>query len=86
MDIADLLRHALIVVVTLSAPPLMVAVLLGVGISLVQSLFQVQDQTLAFAMKLMAVSAMLYLLGGWMESEILLLGNHMFYLMGMTGR
>lgn len=86
MDVADLLRHALIVVVILSAPPLVVAVALGIGVSLVQSLFQVQDQTLAFACKLIAVSAMLYMLGSWMHSELLQLGHHMFHLLGMVGK
>jgi type III secretion protein S len=82
MDISDIIRHALIVVVTLSAPPLIAATILGVGVSLVQSLFQVQDQTLSFMLKLIAVCIILYATGGWMESEITLLSTHMFDLMG----
>lgn len=85
MDTTEIIRHALIIIVMLSAPALIIATLLGIGVSLVQSLFQVQDQTLAFALKLVAVAVILYVTGGWIESEILLLGNRMFHLMGLVG-
>ncbi len=45
MDILTLFRQGLLLVVILSAPPLLVAVISGVIISLVQAAMQLQDQT-----------------------------------------
>ena len=50
----------------LSAPLLAVALVVGVVISLVQAVFQVQDQTLTMVPKLLVGGLVLALTGGWM--------------------
>jgi type III secretion protein S len=82
MDAINLFHRALVLIVILSAPPLMVATVIGVGVSVVQTLFQIQDQTLPFFIKLVAVSITLALTVQWMQSEILLLANQVFITMG----
>jgi type III secretion protein S len=54
---------------------------LGVVISLLQGLFQVQDQALSFTVKVVALVTVLLLTGQWMFSELLQLTNHMFTLL-----
>lgn len=85
MDAINLFQHALVLIVMLSAPPLIVATLIGVGISVLQTLFQIQDQTVPFFIKLVAVSVTLMLTAGWMQSELLMLSNQVFLAIGNSG-
>ena len=48
MEPIVLFKQGMLLVVVLSAPPLIVAVIVGVMTSLVQALMQIQDQTLPF--------------------------------------
>lgn len=70
MDTITLFEKSIILVVILSAPPLIVAIVVGVIVSLVQTVFQMQDQTLPFAIKLVAVTITLALVGSWIGAEI----------------
>jgi type III secretion protein S len=81
MDTLTLFREGLMLVVMLSAPALIVTTVIGVVISLIQGLFQVQDQALSFTVKVVALVAVLLLTGQWMFSELLLLTNHVFTLL-----
>ena len=55
MEAVTLFRDALILVVLLSAPALLVTTVLGVLISIVQGLFQIQDQALAYTVEVIAL-------------------------------
>ena len=68
-------KKAVLLVVILSAPPLIVAVVLGVLVSFIQTLVQVQDQTLPFAIKLVAVGLSLFMTGAWIGGEIIILAK-----------
>ena len=85
MDALTLFKQGMIMVVMLSAPPLLVAVVVGVIVSLLQALLQVQDQTLPFALKLVAVTATLALTGRWIGTEIIQFAGQTFNLIAMTG-
>lgn len=61
----------MVLVVMLSAPPLVVAVIVGVLISLLQAVMQLQDQTLPFAIKLVAVGLVLAMTGRWIGVELI---------------
>lgn len=50
----SLTSKALMLVLTASMPPILVAVILGVAVALFQALTQIQDQTLPYAIKLVA--------------------------------
>ena len=71
MDPIVLFKQGMLLVVVLSAPPLIVAVIVGVLTSLVQALIQVQDQTLPFGIKLVAVGITLALTGRWIGVELI---------------
>lgn len=63
-------NQALILVLILSMPPIIVATVIGVLVSLVQALTQVQEQTLGFAVKLVAVTVVLLVTAGWTGAEM----------------
>jgi len=73
MDISDLTQHltqAMYLTLWLSLPPIIVASVVGTLFSLFQALTQVQEQTLSFAVKLIAVMATLALTAGWVGGEL----------------
>ena len=78
MEPIVLFKQGMLLVVVLSAPPLIVAVVVGVLTSLVQALMQVQDQTLQFGIKMVAVGITLILTGRWIGVELIQLINLMF--------
>ncbi|MDY0972965.1 type III secretion system export apparatus subunit SctS [Siccibacter turicensis] len=81
MDILTLFRQGMLLVVILSAPPLIVAVLVGIVISLLQAAMQLQDQTLPFCIKLVAVGVTLALSGRWVGVELMQLAQTAFAMM-----
>lgn len=62
----DLGREALWVTLKLSVPLLVVGLVVGLCVSLVQAVTQIQEQTLAFIPKILAVVATLFILLPWM--------------------
>lgn len=73
MDINDLstnLIQAMMLVLVLSLPPIVVASIVGILFSLIQALTQIQEQTLSFGVKLIAVGLTLYLTARWIGGEI----------------
>lgn len=81
MDSITFFRDGLVLIALLSAPALIVTTVLGILISLAQSLFQIQDQALSHAVKLVAMVVVLLVTGRWMQNELLSFTNHMFYLL-----
>ena len=65
-----LMQTTLVTVLWLSAPALLIAILVGFGVSLFQALTQIQDQTLPQAIKLVAVLLALVLLGPMLAGHI----------------
>ena len=81
MSEAQLLDYAqttLILVLKLSMIPIVVATVIGLLVSLVQALTQIQEQTLGFAVKLIAISLTLLACASWMGSELLLYTKDIF--------
>ena len=62
--------HALMLVLILSLPPIVVAALAGIIVSLVQAVTQVQEQTISFAVKLIAVIVTILLTARWIGGEL----------------
>lgn len=66
-----LAQSALTITVLLGAPVLVVTLVIGSLVSLVQAATQVNEVTLTFVPKIIAVGAILFFLGGWMIQQIL---------------
>lgn len=65
-DVMHIAGQALVLAGKLAGPLLIVSLLIGVVVSLVQAVFQVQDQTLSIVPKLIGGAVVLTLTGGWM--------------------
>jgi flagellar biosynthesis protein FliQ len=76
--VLDIGMQALLVAGKLSAPILVTALVVGFAISLLQSITQIQEVTLAFVPKAVAVAIALVVAGDWMISEIVQFTNQMF--------
>ena len=63
-------RMAMEMLVQVSAPVLLVALAVGLGVSLLQAVTQINEATLAFLPKLLAVLATLGIAGPWMVSVL----------------
>lgn len=60
-QVIDIAREALMLTIQLSLPVLLVGLLVGVSIALVQALTQVQEITLVFVPKIMAIFLAMYI-------------------------
>ena len=75
---ASYAAQALMLVMQLSLPPIMVAAVVGVVFSLFQAITQLQEQTLSFGVKLVAVGIALFLMADWLCGAILRFGSEIF--------
>ena len=64
-------NKTLYLILILVAWPIIVATLVGLLIGLFQTVTQLQEQTLPFGIKLLAVSICLFLLSGWYGETLL---------------
>ena len=70
VDVVSYFTQALYLVLWLSLPPIAVGALVGTLFSLFQALTQIQEQTLGFVVKLIAVAATLLLSMNWLGGEM----------------
>jgi len=71
----SLMNQALMTVLLLSAPALIAAILVGLGVGLLQALTQIQDQTLPQVVKLVAVLLVIVFIGPLLASQVAELGS-----------
>lgn len=69
-DIVTLMRGGIFQVIILSAPILITALLVGLIISILQATTSIQEQTLTFVPKILAILLILALLGGFMFASL----------------
>ncbi|WP_426184711.1 flagellar biosynthesis protein FliQ [Microbacterium sp. TWP3-1-2b2] len=76
--VLDIGTQGLIIAAKLAAPILITALVVGFAISLLQSITQVQEVTLSFVPKIVAVGIALLIAGNWMIAEMIAFTNDMF--------
>ncbi len=64
-DILDIARDMIFTVFRCAMPLLLVSLIVGLIISIFQTITSIQEQTLTFVPKLLAIFLALLLLGGW---------------------
>jgi flagellar biosynthetic protein FliQ len=74
----DLVRHSLIIALTVSAPMLLIGLVVGIVISLLQAVTQIQEQTLAFIPKIVAMVAAAIALAPWTAQRLMDYTREMF--------
>lgn len=76
-DAIDIGQDALVLATKLAAPFLVVVLAVGVLVGILQSVTQVQEQTLAFVPKLIAAAVVIAVSGAWMLEEAVAFGNEL---------
>ncbi|VVE36880.1 EscS/YscS/HrcS family type III secretion system export apparatus protein [Pandoraea horticolens] len=79
-ELAYASNKALFLVIVLAAVPVAVATLVGLVIGLFQTVTQLQEQTLPFGLKMLAVFGSLLLLSGWLSAKMLAFSVEMLQL------
>ncbi len=68
--VMDIAQEALWLIVTTAAPVLLVTLVVGLIVSIFQTVTSIHEQTLTFVPKILAVFLMLLLIGGWMLDNL----------------
>ena len=74
----DVVREALYLMMLLSAPVLLAGLLVGLAVSLIQAVTQVQEQTLSFVPKTIAMAIVTIMLAPWMARLVMEFATRMF--------
>lgn len=69
-DVTDLLKESIFVVLKMASPILLVALVVGSVVSLLQTLIQLQEQTITFVPKLFAILFSVILLSHYLSGTL----------------
>lgn len=69
--ILELAQEALLICIQIGAPTLLIGLIVGVAIALVQALTQIQEITLVFVPKILAIFLTLMIVLPWMMSVLI---------------
>ncbi len=69
-DINLIVRSALFMVIKMSLPVLLTSMVIGLVISIFQTVTSIQEQTLTFVPKVLAIFLTLTLIGNWMLNNL----------------
>ena len=69
-DINTIMNRALFLVIKMSLPVLLTSMIIGLVISIFQTVTSIQEQTLTFVPKVVGVFVMIMLIGNWMLTEL----------------
>lgn len=76
--VVQLAYQGLLLILILSAPPILVSMFFGIIVAIFQAATQIQEQTLSFTIKLVAVVLILMLSGGWIGAQIMSFSTNIF--------
>ncbi len=68
--VSDIAKEALFIVIEVSLPVLLVSLIIGLLISIFQTVTSIQEQTLTFVPKIIGVFVALVLVGPWMMQQM----------------
>ncbi|NLH00815.1 MAG: flagellar biosynthesis protein FliQ [Clostridiales bacterium] len=69
-EVLSIFKDAIWLILKLSAPLLIVSILIGLIISIFQAATQIHEQTLTFVPKIVAIALLLIVLGSWMLTNL----------------
>lgn len=76
--VIQLAYQGLLLILILSAPPILVSMFFGIVVAIFQAATQIQEQTLSFTIKLVAVTLTLMFTGPWLGQMIMSLAVNIF--------
>jgi len=77
-QIVALAYQGLLLILILSAPPVLISMFLGTIVAIFQAATQIQEQTLPFVVKLVAVTLTLIFMGSWLGAQIMSFATNIF--------
>ncbi len=77
-QVVQLAYQGMLLILILSAPPILISLFFGIIVAIFQAATQIQEQTLAFTIKLVAVILTLMIMGGWLGAQIMTFAYHIF--------
>jgi len=77
-DVTEIATQTMVVAAKVAAPILLTALLVGFMISLFQAATQIQEQTLSFVPKMIAVAIALLVTGNWVLATLVSFTNQLF--------
>jgi len=84
VDMVYAANKAIYLIILLSAAPIAIATFIGLLIGLLQTITQIQEQTLPFGVKLVGVFVCLLMMMGWMGDKLLIYAKEMLTI-GLAG-
>ena len=69
-NVVEITRTTLYTIILTSAPMLLISLVIGLAISIFQTVTSIQEQTLTFVPKLIGIFVMLMVLGHWMLNNM----------------
>ncbi|WP_026666013.1 flagellar biosynthesis protein FliQ [Butyrivibrio sp. FC2001] len=69
-DVTAIMATGLFMVIKIAVPILLVSLIVGLSVSIFQTVTSIQDQTLTFVPKILVTFLTLILLGNWMLTEM----------------
>ena len=84
--LSSIIKKTLLTGALISAPVLLVSLVIGLIISILQATTQVQEQTLPFVFKLLGIGVVFLIGGNWIMHRLVVLTTELFSLIGnITG-
>lgn len=77
-EVITVMQDAITTIITVAAPILIVAMVVGVIISIFQATTQINEQTLAFVPKIVAILIVILIFGGMMLTNLTEFAGRMF--------
>jgi len=74
----DIVRESLRLMILMASPVLASAIVIGLTVSLIQAVTQIQEQTLSFVPKIVGMAAVAVLAAPWMTTLIMNFAARMF--------
>lgn len=81
----DVVRSGVMTVIKLSAPILIVSMVIGLVIAIFQAATQIHEQTISFTPKLLAILLVLIIVGSWMMENLQEYTRYIFDLIANMG-
>ncbi|MDD7794588.1 MULTISPECIES: flagellar biosynthesis protein FliQ [unclassified Clostridium] len=84
--VLGIVKDTLVTALKVSAPFLVVALVVGLIISIIQATTQIQEQTLTFVPKLVAIAAVGLILGSWVLHQLLSFTERIFQIIATVAK
>lgn len=78
-QISQMAYQGLYLILLLSVPPILISMAFGLLVAIIQAATQIQEQTLSFTVKLVAVIITLMFMGSWLGTQIVQFAQHIFF-------